>query len=99
MRTNLPQQFINRLSMTNDSFYAIFKHKRFGVELKERILFAHFLMEGKPYWRTETNDLQRFVVSKYNRYSVHLFAYVAGCKVSLVLPLSQLHQIKPVNGN
>lgn len=91
MRPNLKQQLINRLSSTNDSFKATFQNSA-HIKLTQTILFERIT----DVWSADVEHKSlRFNVGKITNTGLHLYSYVAGCKVSVVLPLSLLMSIQP----
>ena len=92
MRTNLKQQFINRINSTKEPFRATFINAN-NWSLKETMLFEKFDVG----WSADVDYKRlRFNVGKVTTTSVHLYSYVAGCKVTLVIPFYLLLHIQPV---
>ncbi|GAB4044644.1 hypothetical protein [Spirosoma litoris] len=91
MRQNLKQQLTNRLSSTQDAFRATFQNSA-HLKLTQTILFERI---GDVWSADVLCKNLRFNVGKITTTGLHLYSYVAGCKVSVVLPLSLLMSIQP----
>ncbi|ADB36758.1 hypothetical protein Slin_0695 [Spirosoma linguale DSM 74] len=92
MRTNLKQQLINRLNSTNEPFIVTLRHKKFP-ELKESLTFR----KGSSSWYVVNSlGLNQMNVGTYNRSSVHLYSYIAGCKHLCIIQLEQILTIQPL---
>ncbi|GAB4043098.1 hypothetical protein [Spirosoma litoris] len=93
MRPNLKQQFINHLVSSDETFKATFRNSA-HLTLKQSILFERVL----DVWSADVEHKNlRFNVGKITKTSIHLYSYVAGCKVSVVLPLDLLLYIQPIH--
>ncbi|OJW79712.1 MAG: hypothetical protein BGO59_00215 [Spirosoma sp. 48-14] len=93
MRTNIKQQFINRLLETKEPFSATFQDRRISLNQSERITFERV---GIDWYANIERTHTLLCVGKYTANSVHLYRHIAGCKLSVIIPLSQLLHIQPI---